>query len=135
MNHPKLEEFEDNFLYKIIDKENCGDNNIVFFKNFDVKNQSDYFENFYNFITDIRPGKIQNNLLEILDSSSSISKYIYTDFETFKNKIFQDLIVTGNGEDIEEINQETLDIATFEFEEDFKRDIRTLYFLIAMLKG
>ena len=45
------------------------------------------------------------------------------------------MIVTGNGEDIEEINQETLDIATFEFEEDFKRDIRTLYFLIAMLKG
>lgn len=135
MTHPRLEEFEDNFLNKIIDRKNTKNNDIIFLENFDLKNQCDYFENFKNFIIDIRPGKLKNNLLEIIDNSSPISKYIYTDFETFKNKKFDDLIVKGNGEDIEEINQEALDNALFEFEEEFKRDIRTLYFLIAMLKN
>ena len=135
MTHPRLEEFEDNFLYKIIDRKNTKINKIVFFKNYDLKNQCQYFENFHNFIIDIRPGKIKDNLLEIIENSSPISKYIYTDFETFKNKKFDDLIVKGNGEDIEEINQEALDNALFEFEEEFRRDIRTLYFLIDMLKN
>lgn len=135
MTHPRLEEFEDNFLYKIIDRKNTTINNIIFLENFDLKNQCDYFENFHNFIIDIRSGKIQNNILEIIDNSSAISKYIYTDFETFKNKKFDDLIVKGNGEDIEEINQEALDNALFEFEDEFKRDMRTLYFLIDMLKN